>query len=172
VALAPRGVRAQPAPVLRDEAGTHTQRSAAGLLMQLACHPDAVPLVMSVMTASVCDAERMACALQASTPVRSWRSCGSKHGVCRPLRSHRSRAMLAASRCRVASRWQSSGQNTVMRLVPGRWCDVARLPDVLTGHDTVGCIGNGLNLQAASITAVVYTVHQCARAFAAEARRA
>ena len=99
-----RSVRAQPAPVLREEAGIHTQRSAAGLLMQLACQPDAVPLIMSVITASVCDAECEACALQASTPVRSWRSCGSRHGVCRPLRSRRSRPMLAASRCRAASR--------------------------------------------------------------------
>lgn len=43
-----RSVRAQPAPVLREGAGTHTQRSAAGLRVQLACHRDAVPMVVSV----------------------------------------------------------------------------------------------------------------------------
>ena len=59
-----------------------------------------------------------------------------------------------------------------MRLAPGRWCDVAIPPDVLIGHDANGCIGNGFKLQAASITAVAYRVHQGARALAAEACRA
>ena len=44
----PRSVRAQPAPVLREEAGTHTQRSAAGLRVQLACHHDAISTIVSV----------------------------------------------------------------------------------------------------------------------------
>ena len=59
-----------------------------------------------------------------------------------------------------------------MRLAPGRWCDGARLPDTLIGHDAIGCIANGSKLQAASITAFVHGVDQVARAFAAEARRA
>jgi hypothetical protein len=115
-----RTVRAQLVPPLREESASNTQRSAAGLD---ACFMFGLSTYAGHILAAVWTAETMALAPQASIPLRSWRSCGSRQGACQLLHRHPSRSVLAASPCPAASRSPSSQQKTATQLTPGRWCD-------------------------------------------------